>query len=417
MKTRERGFVSLIITQAASNTCTSTNTFVVVWLMSAPSLPGLLLGLNQVIFLVTLMLGTRLNPMVVHRLGLRRSAILLLAAEGCALACLGIWLVISAAGLPTFTGAIGLVGLAGVTTLIAGMNGPSWVTIVARWGGDVEGRQRRLMADSAAFQFAAAAGPFLGSLLIAWPTHIWLLPVLNVATNAAAAVVVGLGIHDNDLAAGPSDADSPSPRGDSPGRGSHRLQLLRTLRALPPLTLVVLAAFIDPLRTVVPLLVRGTGGTALTLAATSAALAVAAALATLLATDHPMAVRANDRMQAGGTLIALGTGALLWLFCDSVFTFVAGGLLVGIGAATLYGQLMAAAADADRRLSNDTQHVAGTILLRAAISSVVAFVLTGSWGNVARNIAIILAFAVLFVGWATVIRNPQRGVAHDSHGR
>ncbi|NWL34539.1 hypothetical protein [Paenarthrobacter nitroguajacolicus] len=414
MKIRDRGFVPLVITQAASNVCTSTNTFIAIWLLSTPSLPTLLLGVNQGVFLATLMLGTRLNPLVVNWLGLRRSTLLLLLLEGLGLAGLGVWIAGQATPEPSFHDAVGIVVLAGITTFAGGLNGPSWVTVVARWGGDPAGRSRRLMADSAAFQFAAAVGPLVGSIFVSSASLLWLLPCLNMATNAAAAAVVGWGTRRYPLTAAKLPEESQCAKA-SPTRANaddtwkpNQGGLLISVRSLPLITLLVLAAFADPVRTVLPLIVREAGGAAGTLASTSAALAVAAALATALASDSAWAIRISHWMRAGGTFLVLSLGTLAWLLGGSIVAFIAGALLLGLGSATLYGQLMAAASEADQAEGRETRYVADAILLRALISSLFAFILTSGWGDAARTATIVGASALSVMGVYAVGRSIQR---------
>ncbi|WP_246958182.1 hypothetical protein [Brachybacterium sp. Marseille-Q7125] len=259
------------------------------------------------------------------------------------------------------------------------------------------------MADSAAFQVAAAVGPLAGSLVVASASLLWVLPFLNITMNTAAAAVVGWGTRKYPLAAPSADGEEHSEveSAVAPGeeeRGRSRGQLLRSIRVLSPLTLLILAAFADPLRTVLPLLVRESGGAAMTLAATTAALAVAAALATALALDRAWTVRVTGWMNSGGTLVALGAGALLWLKEDDPIFFVAGALLLGISSATLYGQLMTAATHADQAAGQGTRYVADAILLRALISSVVAFVLASAWGDSARTATTVGAAVVSVIG-------------------
>lgn len=354
------------------------------------------------------MLGTRLNPLVVSWLGLRRTTIVLLLGEGFGLAALGLWIAGQAVPVPALGGAVGIIVLAGITTFMGGVNGPSWVTVVARWGGNPVGRQRRLLADSAAFQVAAAVGPLAGSLVVASASLLWVLPFMNIAMNAAVAAVVGWGTRRYPLAA-PTSSDgeehSEVKSALAPGdeeRGRSRGELLRSIRVLPPLALLILAAFADPLRTVLPFLVREAGGAAVTLAATTAALAVAAALATVLALDRAWTIRLTGWMNSGGTFVALGAGALLWLKGADTMFFVVGALLLGIASATLYGQLMTAATHADQAEGRETRYVADAILLRALLSSLVAFMLASAWGDSARTATTLGAAVVCVIGLCSI---------------
>lgn len=423
MRSRDPGFLPLLATQAASNTCTAMNTFIAVWLLSTPSLPPILLGANQALLLATLMVGNRMNPAVVRRFGLRRGTITLLVVEGLGLAALGLWIFTQATPVPTMGAALGIIVLGGLVAFVSGANGPSYVAVVARWGGNQNRSSRRLMADSAAFQIAATLGPLAGSLFAIATSLLWLLPWLNLLTNAAAAGVLWRGTakypltepdkpRRTDAVKGASDAARGAGR-----RSDRRTGLLRHVVALSPATLLVLAGFVDPLRTVLPLLVREVDGSSITLAYTSAALAAGAAFAAVVASDRPWAVRVSGWAAAGGTLIVLGAAALLWLVGGTLVTFAVGGALLGVGSATLYGQLMSDASHTDQEEGGETGHVARAILLRALISSAGGFILASGWGQVAWALTAAAAGIVLAVGCYRVTRTLGRGLRHDPYRR
>lgn len=384
------GVFPLLLVQFVSNTGTSTNAFVAIWLLSDPSIPTYFLGLHQGVFLATLMVGTRINPAVVRQLGLRRTNVWFLVTEGCGLAALGVWLVITAMNGADTTAAVGIIALAGLVTLASGINGPSWVSLLARWGDDDKRSSQRILADSSAFQFAAAIGPLLGAALLLRSSALWLLPVLNLLSNFALAGMVFRGIKRY-----PIRTTDPAL---STRTTTRKTPLFQSLGALPIILLLVLAGFADPMRATLPIMVRESGGDAGVLALTATAFAIAAAAASFLGSEHPVARHLEGFMHRGGTFFSLGGGVLFWMLLPIPVGFVLGALMVGLGTSALYGQVMVRASEADQAQGSETRHVADAILFRALISSLLALLVTSLWSSAVQNIMIVGALLVIVYG-------------------